>query len=376
MIDDRQLETLVATAAALGVDSMRAPLFAIRAARASARLDGRGAASDEDLALAARLVLGPRATRLPSEPDAPAPAEAPPPEGGPSRDAEPLEDRVLDAARATVPADLLAAIAEGRATRHAPPSHGTGARRRSGARGRPQGARAGLPRGGARLALIDTLRAAAPWQAIRRAEDGSSRLHIRKADIRVRRFTARAEAVTIFAVDASGSSAAARLAEAKGAVELLLARAYIARAQVALLAFRGSTAELLLPPTRSLTRARRALAGLPGGGGTPLAAGLDAACALADAVRARGRTPFLVVLTDGGANVAADGTAGRKQAAADAEAAARRIAAAGFAGAVIDISFRPQPAAESIARAMAARYVALPRADAAAVHDAVSALQR
>ena len=83
------------------------------------------------------------------------------------------------------------------------------------------------------------------------------------------------------------------------------------RAEVALVAFRGTAAELLLPPTRSLARARRSLAELPGGGGTPLAAGLNAARELAEAARARGRTPFVVVLTDGRANIAADGTAVR-----------------------------------------------------------------
>jgi magnesium chelatase subunit D len=92
---------------------------------------------------------------------------------------------------------------------------------------------------------------------------------IRREDLRVRRFQTRAEVLTIFAVDASGSSALARLAEAKGAVELLLAEAYVKRAQVALIAFRGTGAELLLPPTRSLARARRLLAELPGGAAAP-----------------------------------------------------------------------------------------------------------
>ena len=119
---------------------------------------------------------------------------------------------------------------------------------------------------------------AVPWQALRRREsperDG---LIVRKSDLKIRRFEEKASSVTLFCVDASGSAAVARLAEAKGAVERLLAQAYVARSEVALIAFRGSGAELLLPPTRSLTRARRALAELPGGGGTPLAAGASLA---------------------------------------------------------------------------------------------------
>ena len=144
------------------------------------------------------------------------------------------------------------------------------------------------------------------------------RILIRKDDFRISRFKQRTETTTIFVVDASGSAALHRLAEAKGAVELLLADCYIRRDQVALIAFRGSVAELLLPPTRSLARAKRSLAGLPGGGGTPLAAGLDAAFALSDSIRRKGQTPTVVVLTDGRANIARDGGQGRPRAEEDA----------------------------------------------------------
>ncbi|WP_374944929.1 VWA domain-containing protein, partial [Sphingomonas sp.] len=286
------LTALVATAAALGVDSARASLFALCTARAAATLAGRSAIADEDIALAARLVLAPRATRIPAPADAESePPPPPPPEDHDGGDEErgdpaPLDDIVLAAALAALPKDVLAQIAAGGGSRKAVRAHGGGERRKSNARGRPLGVRAGLPGGGRRLALIDTLRTAAPWQRLRGGEPG--RVRIRRDDLRVRRFETRAQAVTIFAVDASGSSALARLAEAKGAVELLLAQAYVTRAEVALLAFRVVGAEVLLPPTRSLTRARRALAELPGGGGTPLAAGLEAARLLAEAARARG----------------------------------------------------------------------------------------
>ncbi|WP_128566586.1 VWA domain-containing protein, partial [Methylobacterium crusticola] len=146
-------------------------------------------------------------------------------------------------------------------------------------RGRPAGTRPGDPRTG-RIALVETLRAAAPWQRLR-GRDEARPIRVEPGDIRIRRLVHRTETTTIFAVDASGSAALERLAEAKGAVELLLAQAYVRRDRVALVAFRGSGAELVLPPTRSLVRARRGLAGLPGGGGTPLAAGIAAAEALA-----------------------------------------------------------------------------------------------
>lgn len=384
---DAVLATLVATAAALGIETARAPLFALRAARAAARCAGRDAIGDEDLMLAARLVLAPRATRLPAEQpdDAPPPPEAqppdaPPPDAGdrdqPEGETRPLDDVVLQAALAALPKDVLAQIAAGGVRRgRTRASRGAGERRRSPARGRPVGVRPGVPGGGQRLSLIDTLRAAAPWQRLRRTADSPSRVLVRRDDLRIRRFETRAESVTIFVVDASGSAALSRLAEAKGAVELLLADSYVQRAQVALIAFRGSGATVLLPPTRSLARARRSLAELPGGGGTPLAAGLRAAIDVADVARARGQTPFVVLLTDGRANIAADGRAVRSVAAADASAAAAALGRAGIAAAFLDISARPGPDGAALAAAMQARYLPLPRADATRMHAAVRAVQ-
>ncbi len=375
---DEAIDTIAAIAAALGIDSARPPLFALRAARAMARLAGRAMITRDDLAFAARMVLAPRATRFPAPAEAPQSDAAPPPPEPDSGEEEsgepgPIEDLVLDAVMAAIPRDVLARIAEGGARRRrANAARGKGERQKSGLRGRPMGALAGMPGGGRRLSVIDTLRAAAPWQKLR---GGSGRVVIRRDDLRVRRFETRSEVLTIFAVDASGSAAAARLAEAKGAVELLLAEAYVKRAHVALIAFRGIAAELLLPPTRSLTRARRLLAELPGGGGTPLAAGLAAARELAEAARARGRTTFVIVLTDGRANIAADGRAVRSQAEADATAAAKAIRAAGIACAFVDTSARPRPEGAALAAAMGARYLPLPRADSAAMHAAISRAQ-
>jgi magnesium chelatase subunit D len=175
----------------------------------------------------------------------------------------------------------------------------------------------------------------------------------------------------IFVVDASGSAALHRLAEAKGAVELMLADCYVRRDQVALIAFRGSSAELLLPPTRSLSRAKRCLAALPGGGGTPLAAGVEAATALAELVRRRGETPMLVMLTDGRANIARDGSPGRPAAERDALVAAKQLAARGVATLLIDSAPTPHPAAQKLALELRARYLALPHADARMLSKAV-----
>lgn len=394
---DALREALCAAALALGVDSLRASVHALRAARAHAALEGRAQVDASDAALAARLVLLPRATMLPQE-DAPAdvhedePAESPADDtqaaaqhahtdadAAPGDASMPAEDRVLDAAAAVLPAGLLAQLTSKRAERRRQHGEGrAGTPVTGGLRGRPDGVLPGPARGGARLSLIDTLRAAAPWQALRRRSDPSPdaariAVRVRREDFRVTRFKQRSETTTVFAVDASGSSALHRLAEAKGAVELLLADCYVRRDSVSLIAFRGRSAQVLLPPTRSLVRARRSLAGLAGGGGTPLATAIDATLALAESTRRHGRTPVAVLLTDGCANVALDGTGGRERAGLDALQSARLLRASGIRTLVLDTSPHPQAQARRLAEEMGAVYLPLPYADAAQMSRVVRA---
>ena len=379
-----QIEALCNVAAALGIASLRAPLQALRVARAAAALAGHDAVEQDDIALAARLVFAPRALVLPpsQQDDTPPPDPPEPPDdpGEQNNDDEiPTIDRALDevilaAAQAAIPADVLALLRAGAMTRGRGAGK-SGALQKSKTRGRPTGTRRGDLRSGGKLNLIETLRAAAPWQPLRRRESGhTTRVIVRPDDFRITRFKQRSETATIFVVDASGSAALHRLAEAKGAVELLLADCYIRRDQVALISFRGTIAEILLPPTRSLARAKRSLAGLPGGGGTPLASGLDAAFALADSVRRKGQTPSVIVLTDGRANIARDGAPGRPKAEADATSAARAFAAAGFASVLVDTSQRPGPSGAQLAKDMGARYLPLPHADAGMLAKAVKAV--
>jgi magnesium chelatase subunit D len=373
------IATLCATAAAFGIQSIRAPIHALNVAKALAALDGRDEVDEEDVIMAARLALAPRALSLPPAPEDPQ-AEPPPPEnpeGEGDNDQHSigeLADRVLEAVRAALPEALLAQLEAGQAKSAAARGSGAGALRKSLKRGRPAGVRRGDPGGQSRLHLVETLRAAAPWQRLRQAQTPREGIIVRRDDFRIRRFAERAESVMIFAVDASGSAALERLAETKGAVELLLAEAYVRRTQVALVAFRGERAELLLPPTRSLARAKKCLAGLAGGGGTPLASGLEVTQLVAEAARGKGRTPFVIMMTDGRANIARDGTPGRPQANEDAIAAAKRFRGSGIASAVIDISARPRDEAVRFAAAMGARYAALPRVEAGAMRDLVRSL--
>jgi magnesium chelatase subunit D len=407
--DDDILEALCATALALGAGSPRVNLLALRTALAAAALDGRSRVTHEDAVLAARLVLAPRATRMPAPAAEPPPAEPPPRDETPpseeatppeaaqpppessgngepptDTDAEPptlaaenLTEMLVAATQAAIPEGLLARLRSvSAAQRRAGVSGGgrTGDWRRSGMRGRPAGVMAGSPLGGrARLNVIETLRAAAAWQRLRGRIDGQGRVRVSPEDFRVTKYQQRTQTLTIFVVDASGSSALNRLAEAKGAVELLLAACYVRRDQVAVIGFRGKRADILLSPTRSLVRAKRSLAGLPGGGGTPLASALESAAALGALAQRRGETPTLVVLTDGRANVARDGTPGRELAHAQALIAARGVARAGIAALFVDTSPRPSELARGIASALRAQYIALPFANARSLNAVIQA---
>ena len=374
-------QAFCAAALALGILSLRAPVFALRCARAAAALAGRTEVTREDAALAAQLILAPRARQVP---EAPAEEQEQPPEQKqePSnadtqqqQDQPSLEDLVLAAAQASLPAGLLAGlgVAARQMARQAASSGRSGMMRRSAQRGRPIGARPAAWRAGLRLALVETLRVAAPWQEYRRREKPhhAALVHIRREDVRIRRYKQNSETTTIFLVDASGSAALHRLAEAKGAVELLLADCYVRRDRVAVIAFRGRGAEVLLEPTHSLVRAKRSLAALPGGGGTPLASGIAAGYAMAEASRKRGQTPVIVALTDGRANVTRDGLGGRATAESEALDTARLFKASGIAALLIDTAPRPQAFSRDLASAMGARYVPLPFADAARMSAAV-----
>jgi magnesium chelatase subunit D len=129
----------------------------------------------------------------------------------------------------------------------------------------------------------------------------------------------------------------------------------------------------MLPPTRSLVQTKRRLAGLPGGGGTPLAAGLKLAFEVAGQARARGMTPTVALLTDGRGNIALDGTASREMAEADANRLARALRGAGMPALVIDTGNRPQPSLRVLAGLLDAPYVPLPRADAQRLSAVLSA---
>jgi magnesium chelatase subunit D len=372
---------LAETAVALGVASARGELFALRAARAAAAADGCMTATDTHAAIAGRLALAVRAERLPAAPEVP---ESPdPPEVPDEANAEQAEDDsagrrdipddvVLEATLAALPPGLLEQLQRGGRTRNAASGRSQIAAP-SARKGRRVGTRRVESLHGARLDILATLKSAAPWQRLRGADAANQSLRIHKDDLRAARYEQRAGTTTVFVVDASGSQAAQRLGEVKAAVELLLSECYVRRDQVALIAFRGEQAEVVLPPTRALARARRSLAALPAGGPTPLAAGIDSAREMAERIRSQGRAPVVVLLTDGRSNVARDGAHGREKAAEEALAAARLYRTHGADTLLVDTARRPKAGTRELAAAMGARYVELPFPEANAIKDMVRA---
>ncbi|MFJ5517346.1 putative cobaltochelatase [Streptomyces griseoluteus] len=335
-LGDGALKQIAATCAAFEVDGMRADIVMARTATALAAWDGRGDVLAEDVRQAALLALPHRRRRNPfdapgldedkldrtleesagddddPDPDGPGGGGQPSPEEGPqdgdagarAGTGEDAEDGEPQPAAGGAGEQAPARAAEPFRTKALTvPGVGAGAAgRRSRARterGRTTGAL--RPRGTlTKLHLAATVRAAAPHQRARgRSGPG---LVLRRDDLRQAAREGREGNLVLFVVDASGSMAARqRMSAVKGAVLSLLLDAYQRRDKVGLVTFRGTAAEVALPPTSSVDAAAARLESLPTGGRTPLAAGLLKAHDVLRVERLRdpSRRALLVVVTDG-----------------------------------------------------------------------------
>jgi len=287
------------------VEGMRADLTIVRAARAIAALDARHEVTLGDIARAAEPALAHRRREAPRTPPPRAPQ---PPSNGASASSDAATPAARTAANGSAPDQQTAEIGTPLSLALARQDHRAPiARKRvtpkDAARGRggldtPAGVARIVRHRTPRLAALATLRAAALDASVDVAVS-----HLRYIERR-----GRARGLVLFLVDASGSmAAAARMRAAKGAIAALLAEAYHRRDAVALVAFRGDDAELLVPPTRSAIVAYRRLRELATGGRTPLGRGLARARGvLAQSVR---RDPsvqaHLVIVSDARANVPA-----------------------------------------------------------------------
>ena len=407
VLPDGELERIARICAAFEVDGMRADLVTARAAVALAAWHGRTAVTAEDVRDAARLALPHRRRRnpfdapgldqdqldeaaqdpqTPDSPESPEPPEPPAPgpqnPDGPDDDpgngpgdgpgggvpeqeqeqtsassqSESDADSAAQPPAGTVPVQAPAAAQPAVAAQEpyrtklfSVPGIGQGApgRRsagRSEGRGRTIGSEVPRTRHLTTVHLPATVRAAAAHQAERgREADGA--ILLRTEDLRSPVRRDREGNLVLFAVDASGSMAArARMAAVKGAVLSLLVDAYQRRDKVGLVTFRGTAAEVALPPTGSVEAAAARLQALPTGGRTPLAAGLLAAAEVLRLERMRDprRRPLLVVVTDGRATAGlGTGGSGHTNAVADSLRAAGLLASAGVASLVVDCESGP-----------------------------------
>ncbi|GAA4717652.1 magnesium chelatase subunit D family protein [Nocardioides conyzicola] len=332
-LSDETLLQIAELCAACEVDGMRADIVTARTAVAHAAWHGRSSVTTEDVRAAARLALPHRRRRNPFDApgldedlldqvlgdDEPEPEPEPPgggDDGGGGGDPTPTDPDGAssgDSQGSPPPPDVSegASTGGGQSTVGAGATYrpklftvrGTGAGeagKRSRAvtdNGRRTGSRAGQ-RGP--LHLTETIRAAAPYQLARGRTAG--RLLLRSEDLRVATREGQESNLVLFCVDASGSMAARkRMEQVKAAIVSLLLDAYQRRDKVGLVTFRGSAADLALPPTYSVDIAASRLQVMPAGGRTPLAEGLLEAARVLELERVRDprRRPLLVVVTDG-----------------------------------------------------------------------------
>lgn len=385
-LDDELLFMIASVCVAMGVDGHRADLVMGRAAAAYAVLGGRREVTAGDVRAVAPMVLAHRMRKSPFEEqsfdekrfeqalgsagagagESSVESGADPSDGHAAPKGVPLELGAAEAAQSPdqIRAELVTGVDRMRRS-HGGRRQETTSDDRTGRYVRAEPARAGQP---VDLALDATIRAAAPHQASRTSDLA---ITIEPEDMRTKVRKRRVGASIVFCVDASGSMGASnRMEAAKAAVLELLVDAYQRRDRVGLVAFRGESAQVVLQPTASVELAQLKLKTLPTGGATPIAHGILTSLEVLNAETRRedGIVPWLVLLTDGRANVGIGTGLGSE----DARNAAARLKESSINTLVVDTSGPGAGmAARDLARAAGAEYVRLGDVGGAALAGAV-----
>ena len=380
-VNKKILDYLIASAEMFSVSNMHTIFSTLKVAKSLCAYKGNRSVSSGDINLAISLSMIHKAKQIPElqqeEKEAATEQEQSRDDNESKANNSELNNKdkkmLIDALKISLPSNLIESLLSKNSQNiNLGESAGSGEKNNNFSAGRPIPSINRKYSSDKRIDLIATLTKAIPWQKLRSSSGAKNRkIIIYPQDIMIKRFEKQSERLLIFLVDASGSNAIGRLAEAKGAIEILLSDAYAKRDNVALISFSGFKADPLLLPTKSLVTAKKKLSSLPGGGATPLANGLLEAFNMAEAARPRNITPIIILLSDGRGNMSLDGVGDRVKSIQDTKYVASLIKRNAINNIFIDTSRRKTQMADELAMELNGHYFQLPMANSSTISKAV-----